>query len=454
MKRDLTTGNIYKNLWVMSIPSMLGYMAQMVYDLADIFWIGKLSGNAVAGVTIFTTVFWLFSAFNGIIGKSSVSIISQKFGAKDHVGAKEAIEQTFVFKWIVALISTVFLIFFIKPIVNMFSSDKTVIEQALSYGYIRIFFQPIMFSSFTVNTALRCLGNAKLSMNIMFVVSIINIILDPLFMFETIPFLNMPGLGMGVFGAGLATVISQTMAFLIGFIVLFSGKAHLKPRLKGLLKINWQIGKKLLTVGLPSGIETFLHSFSGTVVMFFVSSYGTAVVAAVGIVNRIVEFAFMPLVGLELGSTTIVGQNLGAENIKRAEKTAHASSLLSVVFMSLFVFISFMFGDKIVGIFSNDIQIIEIGSIILKYGSSGLAILAIGFGISPVFSGSGYNLPFLIASIVAKWVVQIPILFLFVHILKVDLNLVWFSIIFANATESIIYIIFYKKGKWKNKRVY
>ncbi len=383
MKRDLTSGSVYRNLWVMSIPTMLGFTAQMVYDLVDIFWIGKISGDAVAGVTIFSTIFWLLGTLNDIIGQSSVSLISQKYGNKDMEGTKLAIEQTITFKCFMAIISMIAFALLIKPMVGFFTTEKPVIDAAMDYGYIRLFFLPIMFSSYSVNTALRCLGDAKTPMVIMFVASIINIVLDPFLMFTTIPGTQIQGMGMGTFGAGLATVISQSVAFLIGFIFVFSGKTHVRPSLKGLFRLNWQIDKKLLTIGLPNGIQAFLRNLSGAVIMKFVSLYGTSVVASVGVGNRIFGLAFMPLVGLEMGGATIIGQSLGAENIERAEKTAHASSIISVIFMAIFTLLCWLFGENIIALFNNDPLIVASGAEYLKFGSLGLIGLAVGFGLSP-----------------------------------------------------------------------
>jgi Na+-driven multidrug efflux pump len=187
MARDLTQGSILKNLLIMSIPTMIGYSAQMVYDIVDIFWIGRISGESIAGVTIFSTLFWLVEILNSIIGQSSISLISQSYGRKDDEGTAKAIEQTITFKFLVAVIAAVLVALFLKPSLSLFSNDPNVITAALDYGYIRLFFLPMMFSSYSVNTALRCIGDAKTPMYIMMLSSILNVLLDPLLMFDKFP---------------------------------------------------------------------------------------------------------------------------------------------------------------------------------------------------------------------------------------------------------------------------
>ena len=216
INNDLLTGSIKKNLLRIALPTMLGFFLQAVYDIVDMIWIGRISSQAVAGVTIFSTVFWLVTILNEIIGTSSISLITQSYGMKDERRTQRIVEQTLAFKAMVAIISALIMVVFLKPLLSFFTTEEEVLKAALDYGYIRIFFLPIMFSSYSVNTALRCLGDAKTPMFIMIAASVANIILDPLFMFQTIPGTSIPGLNMGVFGAGLATVISTVIAFSLG----------------------------------------------------------------------------------------------------------------------------------------------------------------------------------------------------------------------------------------------
>ncbi|WP_292592956.1 MULTISPECIES: MATE family efflux transporter [unclassified Mesotoga] len=454
MARDLTQGSILKNLLIMSVPTMIGFSAQMVYDIVDIFWIGRISGEAIAGVTIFTTLFWIVDILNSIIGQSSISLISQGFGKKDFEGTSKAIEQTITFKFIVALISAVLVASFLKPSLGFFTDDMKVMRSALDYGYIRLFFLPMMFSSYSVNTALRCIGDAKSPMYIMMFASVLNISLDPIMMFEKIPGTSIPGFGLGVFGAAVATVIAQSAAFLLGFYILFSGKEGVKPRLSGLFRLDRAIDKKLLTIGLPTGLEGFFRNLSAVVVLKFVAFYGTAAVAAVGVTGRLFGLAFMPLVGLSMGGSAMVGQNLGADNADRARTTARTAALIGFFFMFFFALIAFFAGEHVIAVFNKDPEIIAYGASFLKYGSLGISVLAYGFGLSSVFGGSGYNFPFVVGSVVSRWLIQVPILVIAVFVLKAGIVWVWLSYVFSDIAEAAVMVFYYLKGKWVKRRVY
>ena len=451
--RELLKGDMRKNLLKMSIPTMLGFLLQSVYDIVDIIWIGRISSSAVAGVTIFSTVFWSVEVLNEIIGTSSISLISQSYGAKDEKRTRITIEQTLTFKALVAIIAAIIMLLVLKPLMGVFSRDPEVLTAALDYGYIRIFFLPIMFSSYTVNTALRCLGDAKTPMKIMICASILNVVLDPIFMFETIPGTSIPGFNLGVFGAALATIISTVVAFLIGFNLLMSGRAKIKLHFKELFNLNWEIDKKLLTIGLPSGVEVLFRQLSGMATLFFVSKYSEEAVAAMGIGNKLFGFAFMPLVGFAMGSSAIVGQCLGANDINRAKETAKQATLINVSLMVIVSLLALLFPSFIMKIFIDDPSVINVGVSMIRIITPALIGAGVAMGLGSVFSGSGHNTPFLMSSVISRWGIQIPLMFIMVIIFKLPIIFVWMSFVIADIVEMSIVYFFYKKGTWENKRV-
>ncbi|BBE30976.1 MATE family efflux transporter [Tepiditoga spiralis] len=451
MARDLTKGSIIKELLLMSIPTMIGFSAQMIYDLVDMFWIGHISTAAQASVGIFATIFWVVEALNEIIGTSSISLISQSYGKKDYEKTNLAIEQTITFKFVVAIIGAISIALFLKPLMGSFAK-KEVVDLGIKYGYIRLFFLPIMFSSFSVNTALRCIGDSKTPMYIMIFSSILNIILDPFLMFKTIPGTSIQGLNMGISGAAVSTIISQSIAFIIGFYLLFSGKRGIKPSIFKLLKLNFKMDKKLITIGLPNGLEVFARNLSMLVILKFVSLFGTTVVAAYAVGGRIFGFVFMPLMGLSMGASSIIGQSLGANLTTRAAKTAKLTASLASLITFTFMLLVFFKGEVLISFLNSDAQVILYGKEFMIFSSIGLIFVAYSFGLSSVFSASGYNLPFLFMSAGSRWLIQIPLLFIFIKILNLPLIWVWLSFAFGDFFEFLISIYFYTKGKWKKIR--
>lgn len=453
MERDLTTGSIRKNLLYMSVPTMLGFLFQNLYDIVDMIWIGRISAKAIAAVTIYATIYWLVEVLNEIIGTSSVSLISQNFGKKDIKATEKVIEQTLVFKFIVAGIAAFFLFFALKPLSAFFTDDKEVYSMILDYGYIRTFFMPLMFSSFTVNTALRCIGDSKSPMKIMAFSSVLNIVLDPILMFDKVPFIGIPGFGLGIYGAALATVISITLSFILGMWILTVKHKTIKISLKGLLKLDKEIDTKLVRIGLPTGMEMLLRNLSGFVMLKFVAIYGTMYVATMGISFRLLGLLFMPLIGLSMGSSTIVGQNLGIDNIDRANDTAKAASKLGVSLMSIFVILGVLFPESIIKIFVSETEVIKEGALMLRIVLPSMLALGAMFGIGSVFSGSGYNLPFLVSSVLSRWGVQIPVSALMVYHFSAPIYAIWIIMLVSELIEATVVFFYYLRGKWKFNRV-
>lgn len=450
---QLLEGNLKKNLIKLSLPTCLGFALQSLYDMVDMMWVGRISASAIAGVTIFSTVFWIVVVLNEIIGSSSISLITQSFGKNDIERTRRILEQTLTFKMLVAIIAAAIISIILEPLLWFFSKDEEVIKAALEYGYIRMFFLPIMFASYSVNTALRCLGDAKTPMNIMIISSIANIMLDPIFMFKEIPFIHIPGLNMGVFGAALATVISTIIAFGLGFYVLIKGQSVIKISLKGLFKLDWEIDKKLLTIGLPSGIEVLMRNLSSMITLKFVSIYGTDAVAAMGIGSKLLGFAFTPISGISMGSSTIVGQALGAEQINIAEETAKLSAKINIVMLSMLSSIAMLFPDKIMSLFTDVKSVIETGIPMIRIVIPSMILAGWAIGLGCVFTGSGHNTPYLLSSIISRWIVQIPILYIVTSLLNLSILYAWFSFITAEIGELLTIYYHYKKGLWKVNRV-
>ncbi len=442
-----------KNIWNLAYPSMISFLLETLYDLVDMIWIGKISKTALAGVTIFTTVFWLFTFFNELIGASSVSLISQYHGKKDYDRTRIVSEQTISFKMIMGVFSGLLLFIFLKPILGLYSKNPYTIKYAMDYGYLRIFFIPLMFASYSINTIFRCHGDSKTPMRIMTIATIFNIILDPILMFEKVPFIGIKGFNLGVFGAALATVLSTILTLIIGGYFLYSNKNNIKVSLKGLLKMNRDIDKKLLTIGFPSAVENFTRSLFLAVLMKFIAHYGDAEITVIGIISKLMMFAFMPLEGFMMGGSVVVGHLIGEKNIDYAKRAADISARLNAYIMSVFTFLFIIFSKQAFMLFSHDQNILNIGVSIAPYVSISLPLEAYSLGKSVAFMGSGYTKPLLIATLVPQWLIQLPFAAFVTYGLNLPFKFITFSYPLYDLTFLIIILYFYKKDTWKTNKV-
>lgn len=453
MERDLTKGSIYRNLIYMAVPTMLGFLSQTLYDIVDLIWIGRISGFAVASVTIVMTIIWVTDVINEIIGVSAISLISQNYGREDYPMAARAIGQSIFFKMVMASLVAVVFYVALDPLARIFTSDAATLKNIHDYGYIRIATLPILFALFSTVTALRSIGESKKQMIIMSGSALLNIILDPILMFETVPFLGISGFGLGVFGAALATVISNVVALVMGLYYLFRGNDQIRLHVQDFIQFDWPMDKKLLTIGLPMGVENFLRNLSGIVILKFVSSYGPEVIAVMGVGNRLIGFLVMPLLGLSMGGSAIVGQNLGKGNIERTRQTARASAMFGMAVMTAVALFALADPSRIMRLFIFEDAIVQTGLSMVRIVVVSLIFNAVSFGISSCFMGSGYNFPYSVSSIVSKWGFQIPIMYLILQRHPENPNLIWYGFLVAALVEMLINLYYYRKGTWIEKRV-
>ncbi len=452
-KRDLTKGKITRGLLYMSVPAMLGMMSHTIYDLVDMMWIGRLSASAVAAVTLFSSIYFMSYVLNQIIGSGSVAILSQAFGAKSEEKIRAAITNTFTFKLITGIIAAILLYIFIEPLLGIFTQDASLIKDALAYGRIRILFLPITFSTFTVTTILRCSGDSKSPMIINILTSILNIVLDPIFIFGQVPIIGTRGLGLGVAGAAIATVISATVSLIVSSYIMFGPKSQYKLSIRDLTKIDLQVVKKITTIGLPEATSGLIRNLANLIMIGFVTSFGTLAVAAWGISGRLINLGFMPISGLMQGGSAMVGQNIGANQIDRAEEVGKVAGKLGFSAMLTVALAGFAFMPQIMQIFTSDQDVIRLGTQAMRAAIFCMPVLASGYGMATLFGGSGYTMPFLYSSIIAQWGVQIPLMFLVTNVLGLGFAWLAGTYILYSLGEVIVILYFYKKGKWKKKAI-
>ncbi|HWR61231.1 MAG TPA: MATE family efflux transporter, partial [Clostridia bacterium] len=357
--------SLLKGILTLSVPTMMGMMFETLYEIVDMAWVARLSINSVAAVTIFATIWWILNMVNDIVGTSSVSIISRFHGSGNIEKTVEAIEQTIIFKFLLAFVVGIAMSFIIPYILAPLAVNSEVLELSTLYGRIRLITLPLAFSSYTVNTALRCIGDAKKPFYIMALSGVLNAILDPIMIFDVIPYVGIRGMGMGIAGAAYATVISQALAFFVGLYILMSGRTYVKIGFKRGIYFVRSLDMKLLTIGLPTGIEGLLRNMGNFLIMRFIASYGVGVVAAYGICSRVVGLISMPVFGLEMGTSVIVGQSLGASDINRAEKAGYLTAQMSFWILLAAGSGLFVFPAAIMSIFTDSKEIIDIGIVFL-----------------------------------------------------------------------------------------
>jgi putative MATE family efflux protein len=441
--RDLTKGDILSNVLYMGVPSMIGFAAMVVYQLTDMFWLARVGTAEVAGVTLFGSVAMVLGSINSMVGSGSVAVISRRYGEGDIGGTRNAAEQTVVMKFSIGMVMGLVGYLTIRLILAVMTGDALLVDLGTDYGKIYFLGLPFMFTSYTIYTALRGIGDAPKAMGIMLFSTGLNMILDPLFIIK---------LGLGVEGAATATVISAICAVSVGVWVMSSGVTNIRIRL-GAFRPDIPVMSRILKIGFPPFLENIARSVSMWLIAVFVAYYGTTIVASYGISMRIVELGIVFAVGLNLGSSAIVGQSMGAGKPDRAAATSSKAALVALgIAVSLSV-VEIIFARQIMGLFGKSEAVQAMGSVVLVYFAIGQPFVAVAIALSSAFFGSGNTWPPTITGLLTTWVFQIPLTAVLVYVLNKPAWAIWIVMILTHAIYLGLLIVWFRLGRWKHREV-
>ncbi len=443
-KMDITKGNVLKNVLYMGIPSMIGFGAMTIYSLTDIYWVSRLGTAPVAAITLFAAIAWIFGSANQIIGTGSVALISRRFGERRMEETRDVIRQTLLLKFGIAIIMGALGLLIAPHVLKIMTDDLEVHRLAMAYGNIRFAFLPFMFSSYTIYTALRGVGDAPKAMYVMLMSTVLNVGLDPLFIF---------GFNMGIAGAAWATAVSAAAAVFVGIWVLSSGKSNITVPIWTRFHPRIRVMVDILKIGIPAGINGLLRSVAHWYVATLVATFGTVVVAAYGVSMRIMELGILFAVGLELGCGAIVGQNLGAHHKDRAHEAVVKATLLVLVLTGVLGAIEVFGARAILGVFADDPAVLAAGVPLIKLMAIAQIMIAMHIVMSSAFYGSGNTWPPTVIAAITEWGVQIPLILVAVHVLHTSELGVWWSIFIAASIEVMLTYFWFRRGKWKDRKV-
>ena len=442
----LTNGkSVLRQLLTLAWPVVLAFMMQTSYNLVDIFWVGKLGATAIAAVSLAGNFFYVILALGQVIGSGTVALVAHSFGARSTEQANNVAKQSLLLAVIVSLFIGTLGLLYSKQIMYFLGGREEVL--ALSSGYLRIvsigfFFQLL---SFSINYIFRGAGDMKIPMIIMLIATTINVILDPLLI-----------LGIGFFprlevqGAAVATMIAKFVSFVVGFLILLKGRSGIKISFKTPWHLQGIIVKKIFTVGIPVGISYGLMASSIMVVFGIVAAFSEEALAALGIGTRIFQFAGLPVVGIGVATTTLVGQNLGARDVRGATKAGNAALIMSVMIMILFSILFITTPQFLIALFTSNVQTIAYGIEFINIVVFYLVFVGITTSLTGVFRGAGYTVPPMIAGILKVSLLYALATFLS-RTMHIGVSGVWWAMLIAYGVESLVMMLWYRKGGWRKK---
>ncbi len=334
----------------LSAPTMLSMLVTSIYSLADTFFVGQIGTSASGAIGIVSSLMALIQAISFTFGHGSGSIISRKLGAKDVDGASTTVSTAFFTAMSIGVLISVFGLIFLEPLMSLLGSTQTILPYAADYGRFILIAAPFMMGSFVLNNVLRYEGKAKFAMIGLVSGGLLNIALDPLFIF---------GFNMGTGGAGLATGVSQIISFFILLSMFLRGKTASKIKIKYFSK-KWAELNNILITGLPSFGRQGLASIAGLLLNISAGAYGDEAVSAMSIVTRVMFFLFSFILGTAQGFQPVAGFNFGAQKYKRVRYAAIFTLVLSMALSAVVAVFFFIFATPLLTAFRDDPNVIAI----------------------------------------------------------------------------------------------
>lgn len=445
--RDWTQGSLIKNLLSLSWPMIVTNTIMMLGPTIDMIWVGKLGSAAIAGVGVSGMAVMLLNSMMMGLAQGMRAVIARFVGARNFEGAGHAAQQAFAicasFSFIMAIIG----ILFAEPILLLLGLEADVVTEGAKY--LRILFGASVSMSFRmlIESIMQASGDTVSPMKITLGYRIFHVVLCPFFIFGWWIFPE-----MGVSGAALTNVIAQTIGMAIGMWFLFSGRTRIRMTMKN-FRLDFKMIRRIVRIGIPALVSGLQRNATQLLIMWFVVPFGTAAVAAHTLNQRIEMIMLMPTFALGMASGVLAGQNLGAEQPDRAEKSSWIAVALVEGIMFVFCVVLIFAAEHIVHIFSTDPEVVKIAATYLRIGILGYAFLGFVAVLMNSLSGSGDTLPPMIVAMSTVMVVTLPMAFFLSKYTSLGVYGVRWAMATEMVVQAIIFTIYFRTGKWKTKYV-
>ena len=449
-ERDFTKIPLSKAIILLSIPMVLEMIMESVFALVDIFFVSRLGAEAVATVGITESLMTIIYAIGIGLSVGTTALVARRIGEKRPEQAAVSAVQAIITGIVVSLAFSAVGILFSKDLLRLMGASEETVQMGYMYPAIMLGGNVVIMLLFIINAVFRSSGDAAISMRVLWFANILNIILDPLLIFGIGPFPE-----LGVKGAAVATNIGRGMAVLYQLYLLGKGKHRVKIRANQIvLRVREMV--QLVKLSLGAIGQYIIATSSWIVLVWVVTSLGEEVVAGYTIAIRILLFALLPAWGLSNAAATLVGQNLGAKQPDRAERSAWVVGIANMIFLGLVSIIFIAIPDAFIGFFINpDIEpvVMQSGVTCLRVVSFGFFVYALGQVMVNAINGAGDTATPIWINFIAFWLMEIPLAFLFAKVMDLHIRGVCYAILIADTALTLIALAVFRRGKWKLKEV-
>lgn len=430
-----------KTILKTSAPIVVAFLLQSAFNVVDAFFVGQISSEALAAVSISFPVVFLIIALGSGVGMGTTSVIARLIGSKEYKRADNAAEHALLAAGFLGIGLSVCGLFTAPVLFDWIGASGSLKSLALDYINILLFFAGFMLFSMVGNSILRAEGDMKTPMKVMGLAVILNTILDYLFIYT---------LGWGVRGAAFATILSRGFSMLYLMHHIFTGKSLIRLNYRN-FRYKFSHIKNIFAVGIPASLSNISMSVGMFLLMVIVGSYGTDALAAFGIGFRLDALAILPGMGVSIAVISIVGQSIGAGKIDRARKVTLRAGLMASAFMTVIGVIFYVFAEEIITVFNSNPMVIEYGTSFLHIIPLSYLVVGVAMSISAVFLGSGKAVLALVTTILRVIVFSVPAAYLLSQ--QYGVAGVWWGMVLGSFLGFLVTLFLFRFGGWEKTRL-
>src|ERR1017187_2585501 len=401
--QDFTAGNLNRAILLLAVPMVLEMALESLFAVVDVFWVAHLGANAVATVGLTESLLSLVFAVGLGLSLSTTAMVARRIGEKDPAGAAVAGVQAIALGLAVSLAIGAPCLLFAPHLLRLMGASPEIVAVGSGYARIALGGSGVLLLLFLNNAIFRGTGDAAIAMRILWVSNIINLVLDPCFIFGLGPFPR-----LGVTGGAVATITGRSIGAVYQFYRLLRGTERIRI-LRRQMRINLHVLLRLARVSLPGILQFAIAHTSWIGLVRIVSMFGAAALGGYTIAIRIVIFAILPAWGLSNAAATLVGQNLGAGKPERAETAVWRTGLYNMTFLGTVGGLFVLFAEPVVRLFTQDAEVVPLAASCLRIVSCGNIGYAYGMVMLQAFNGAGDTVTPTIVNFFGFWVLEIPL---------------------------------------------
>jgi putative MATE family efflux protein len=446
-EQDFTKGPIGRAVLLLAVPMVLEMSMESLFMIVDIFWVSKLGSGAVATVGLTESMLALIYSVAIGLSAGATAIVARRTGEKDPDGAAKTAVQVIAVAFGVSAAIGVVGVWLAPHLLAAMGGSAEVVAVGSGYTTVMLGGCATIVLLFVVNAIFRGTGDAVSAMHSLWLANILNIILGPCFIYGLGPFPE-----MGVTGAAVATTIGRGTGVVYQLILLARGKGRLKISRRH-LRFDVAAMKALLRISSVGMLQTLVETASWLGLVRILATFGDAALAGYTIAMRVAVFALLPPFGIANAAASLVGQNLGAGQPERAERSVWIAAFYNFAFLGL-VGVAFAIAPApIVSLFDKDPAVVAVGVDCLRIVALGFFFYAYGMVMPQAFNGAGDTLTPTILNVCCFWLFKIPLAYFLAVSVGIGPRGVFMAITAAYSAVAVAGVILFRRGRWKTKKV-